>query len=190
MKRVEYRPAPGAELQQVAPGVVFELPGIVTATDVDLGEGRFNVRILLDQTKEGIRPVEVLVQSQDGDQRAPVTGTTLRAVKVWELARIGLQGVAAKGSDFTDYVSPPGERGDRGIGADSGVPNLVELKREGPTGESLKWAAYYYNLASILGLPPLKAVAEALDLSPATAGRWVRKAREQGMIVDAPNQAE
>lgn len=184
VKVIEVSPAPESELRQVAPGVVFELPVIVTVTDVDLGDGKFLVRIVLDQTVDGIRPVQVLVQSGAGDQRVPVTGTTLRAVKVWELAREGLT-MAAKRGEFTDYVSAPGKPNTKGIGAAKGRPSgtPTDLKRQGPTGDSLRWAAYFYNLASVLGLPPLKEVATRLDLSSATAGRWVRKAREQGLIV-------
>lgn len=185
VKFIQTSAAPEAELRQVAPGVVFELPVIVTVSPVDLGEGTYLVRIVLDQTTDGIRPVQVMVQSQDDDNRVPVTGTALRAVKVSELAREGLKDWALKSDDFSGYVSPPGKPNTKGIGGSKGRPTgtPTDMKRQGPTGEALRWAAYYYNLASVLGLPPLKEVATRLQLSSATAARWVRKAREEGLIV-------
>lgn len=56
------------------------------------------------------------------------------------------------------------------------------IASQGPTDEVLRWVAQEYALAYALTNPPTKSVQEALDVSRATAGRWVAEARRRGLI--------
>jgi hypothetical protein len=60
---------------------------------------------------------------------------------------------------------------------------MVErFRSEGPTDEALWWVSYLYRLAAVVGEPPTKMVERELDLSQSTAQRWVRTARERGLL--------
>lgn len=52
----------------------------------------------------------------------------------------------------------------------------------GPTDETLRWVASVYQLAVLLGDAPTQAVAEQLDIPRSTAGRWVTRARDRGLL--------
>ncbi len=53
---------------------------------------------------------------------------------------------------------------------------------EGPTDEALQAAATVYRLAHACGEPPTKAVEDRFGLTRSTAGRYVAKARERGLL--------
>jgi len=59
---------------------------------------------------------------------------------------------------------------------------VARLRKQGPTDETLGWVAYFYNLAGILGLPPAKQVEVSLRVPRTTASKWVRRAKEKGLI--------
>jgi transposase len=50
------------------------------------------------------------------------------------------------------------------------------------TEEVLRWVANTYRLAYAVGESPKQAVATAFDIAPATAGRWISRAREVGLL--------
>lgn len=52
----------------------------------------------------------------------------------------------------------------------------------GPTDDALRFVAASYSLAYALGEPPAKAVERDLDLATSTAGRWIKLAREKGLL--------
>ena len=162
---------------EVAPGLFMAVPGLARFTDVELESAFYDVEMTLDMTKEGIRPTSVKVAAQEGSP--PVTGTTLRALRVWDLARAaiplgisrGAQTEQEGGSFVTSTVS-------------NALPDedVARLRAQGPTDETLGWVAYFYNLAGVLGLPPAKQVEVSLEVPRTTASKWVRRAREKGLI--------
>jgi hypothetical protein len=166
-------------LREVAPGLVMGLPGQATFTDVELEGTLYRVEMTLDLTAEGIRPTSVCVTSQPGN--APVSGTTLRAVRVWDLAREVI---------VTNVMPGRGDVPSGGIPVTIGQgPDVSRLRALGPVDETLKWVAYFYNLAGILGLPPAKQVETALGVPRTTASKWVRRARDRGLIPSRDDDA-
>src|ERR1019366_3914696 len=83
--RITYETGLGLFSNEVAPGLFMGLPGVATFEDAELEGALYDVEMTLDMTAEGIRPTSVKVSAQEGSP--PVTGTTLRALRVWDLAR-------------------------------------------------------------------------------------------------------
>jgi len=163
---------------EVAPGLFMAVPGVAEFEGVDLEGALYDVEMILDMTEEGIRPTSVKVTAQEGSP--PVTGTTLRALRVWDLARAAIpeglsHGVRTEQADgsFVTQFDPVGDLSDE---------EVARLRKQGPTDETLGWVAYFYNLAGILGLPPAKQVEVSLRVPRTTASKWVRRAKEKGLI--------
>jgi len=163
---------------EVAPGL-FWAPGVAGFAGVDLEGALYDVEMTLDMTGEGIRPTSVKVTAQEGSP--PVTGTTMRALRVWDLARAAIpfglsQGVQTEQEDgsFVTQFDP--------VDGDLSDEDVARLRAQGPTDETLGWVAYFYNLAGILGLPPAKQVEVSLKVPRTTASKWVRRAKEKGLI--------
>lgn len=56
---------------------------------------------------------------------------------------------------------------------------------------TLRYVAMIYRSAFVVQADPGKAVAQNLELPPATASRWIKRAREQGFITEtAPRRQE
>ncbi|GAA2552110.1 hypothetical protein [Pseudonocardia hydrocarbonoxydans] len=55
----------------------------------------------------------------------------------------------------------------------------------------LQWVAEVYRFAYAVGDPPKQAVAEGLQVSPATAGRWIARSRKAGLLgpAEGPGRA-
>jgi hypothetical protein len=47
---------------------------------------------------------------------------------------------------------------------------------------TLEWVAFFYNLGRAVGLPPARQVELELNVPRTTASKWVRRAREEGLI--------
>lgn len=100
----------------------------------------------------------------------------MRALKVGELVKEAV----------TAEVMPG--RGDAGGGdyefaiVDFSEAEAARLRAQGPTDETLKWVAFFYGLGSVLGLPPAKQVESNLGVPRTTASKWVRRARERGLL--------
>lgn len=178
-KLVSFNFNPGSAISnEVAPGL-FWACGVAGFPGVDLEGALYDVEMTLDMTGEGIRPTSVKVTAQEGSP--PVTGTTLRALRVWDLARTaipfglshGVQTEQADGSFVTQFDPVDGDLSDE---------DVARLRTQGPTDETLGWVAYFYNLAGILGLPPAKQVEVSLKVPRTTASKWVRRAKEKGLI--------
>ena len=62
------------------------------------------------------------------------------------------------------------------------IPNPDEIaetvKRGVKSGHTMWLVQTVYRFAEIAGLPPAKYVQETLGLTPATAGRWIRRSKE------------
>lgn len=179
MVRIRYDEGAG-EPTQVAPGLFMSLPGTVRATDTELDDGDlYDVTMVLDLTPEGVRPTSVTVTAQ-GDSR-PITSTTLRAVKVWAIAQEGILLGLWRGRanlvngriasvDMLDNVTALSDA------------EVTQLRQQGPTDESLEWVANFYNLGTMLGLPPAKQVEVNLGLPRTTATKWIKRARDKGLL--------
>jgi hypothetical protein len=66
--------------------------------------------------------------------------------------------------------------------ADRDPRDLELIKLRGPVPGSLEQMAFVYNLAAIVGLPPVRQVELELGLPHSTASAWIRKAKEQKLI--------
>lgn len=162
---------------EIAPGLYMHIPGVGTITGVDLEGSMHTVEMTLDMTAEGVRPTSVNVTSQDS---SPITGTTLRSLRVWDMAREILVLAIAKGEKSTTAT---GATRSIAIGDSALTDNqAAKLRAQGPNDESLKWVAYFYNLAGVLGLPPARQVEVNLRLPRTTATKWVKRARDKGLL--------
>lgn len=174
--RINYKSRP-QDLQEIAPGVFMGLPGTATFEPVDIGGAPYAVAITFGMTADGPRPAAVTVTAAEGSP--PVTSSTLRAVKVWDLARAGIITGAHRGR--SEATSDGGTATE--LLSTSLTDQDIELIRlRGPVRESLEWAAWFYNLARVLGLPPAKQVELELGLPRTTAAKWIRRARDMGLI--------
>lgn len=166
MQRLRYGGPEDCEVVSIAEGITLELPGEVEANGVEIDGSLFTVRLRLEMTEQGIRPTVVTVESED-DPPSSVTGTTLRAVKVWELAVEGIRlGLSREGGKATMLSAERAE----------------QLRALGPKPETLEWVAFFYNLGAATGLPPARQVELGLGVPRTTASKWVRRAREAGLI--------
>lgn len=165
--------------REVGHGVYVRLPGTAEIRNVELDGRLYDVDMELDMTPDGVRPVVVMVRSQA--DRLPVTGGTLRALRVWELARLALLSGVYRGHHDRDEDGESTLKMQRGFPS---APRIADLRRQGPTDETLEWVAYFYNLAGVLGLPPAKQVEINLEVPRTTATKWIRRARNKGLLGD------
>ncbi|WP_341359075.1 hypothetical protein V5H98_15230 [Georgenia sp. M64] len=172
----------------------MRVPVTVLCEGVELEGALYDVALTIDMTDDdGLRPVAVKVAAQKGSP--PIASTTLRSVKVGELTRealalvveprarrrTGLVGPHARAIDVAKHGMDPAQH------TVTITPNLddearARLRQQGPTDEALAWVAYFYNLATLLGLPPARHVEVNLGLPRTTASKWVRRARERGLL--------
>lgn len=140
------------------------MPQRGTVTVTDCGGYDLVLEIELEDGRYHCR--QLRMTSREGGPE--VTGEALRSVPVAGIVGDGVRSIAHLAAVFGGLRPPD---------------NLAE---HGPTREALEWVARIYRLAYAVGDTPKKAVESALDLSPATAGRWVAKAREAGYLGAAP----
>ena len=105
-----------------------------------------------------------VVQRSDG---AEVRGEALRTLSLSRVIRAGVQ--------YVDWLH---ER----------------RKLEPPPSEDdrkMDWVARTYRRAYAVGDPPKQAIAQGLGVSPATAGRWISRARQAGLLgpAEGPGKA-
>ena len=160
----------GDAADEVAPGVVMYLPGEATFT-VEVEGQPLTVTMWIAHIDEGVRPTAIRVEAEG----VPVTGTMLRAIRVQELAREAIRLGMKRG-----YAKPGGAS----VSTDALLTRKVvdQVRSSGPVPESLGWVAYVYNAASVLGDPPARAVEEAFGMPRTTVTKWVRRARDLGLI--------
>ena len=59
------------------------------------------------------------------------------------------------------------------------IKTLVEA---GPTDQTLEVVARIYVIAELSGEPPAKSVRETFKVPPSTAGYWIRRAKDRGIL--------
>lgn len=177
--------APIMGLQEVAPGVFMPLPLSVTYEGVEIEGALYVVEMVIDTTTKGIRPVSVKVVAPAGQA---ITSTELRAVRMGELWRDAILRTVTRG--YSKATADDGaERADlMATGLSDQEVELIKLR--GPVRESLEVAAWLYNVACVIGLPPAKEVERGLGLPRTTASKWIRRAREMGLITSTEGSAD
>ncbi len=175
--KVKYKANAAQWPTQIAPNLVATVPGVGTIQGVDIDGSPYDVEMTMDMTAEGMRPTSVTVTACAGSP--PVTGTTLRSVRVWDLARHVILAAVDRGT--IERAGPHSVRVvERGLSLTDA--DAARLRRDGPTDESLDWVATCYNLALVLGLPPAKQVQVELQLPRTTATKWIKRARDKGLL--------
>jgi hypothetical protein len=174
--RLEQKGPPRA----IAPGLYMALPSVMIWKDLELDGQSYDVTVGINMTPYGVRATSLNVSSpSDG---VPVTSKTLRALRVWDATRTALINGVSRGSTRT---TDTGLEVMTEVMTMQGAPSdekVAQLRKQGPTDESLEWVAFYYNLAEVLQLPPAKQVEANLGLPSATASRWIKRAKDKGLI--------
>jgi hypothetical protein len=159
------------ELVHVGAGL-YAPPAIwVEATDTELP-----LDISAELVLDGFRYVVGKLTASQREGGAAVTGEALRAIPVQTLVR----GAVADrvrlrvNGEQTDVVLPHEER--------------KRLADNGPTDETLTWVARIYLTAELASDPPAKAVKEAMGIPTSTAGYWIRRAKDKGLMDPPPVQ--
>ncbi|YCK81215.1 hypothetical protein M1D89_19420 [Arthrobacter sp. D3-18] len=177
-----YTPDHGAIPHLLGP-VTIDLPGTLTVAHAPAANLDVSFRVAL--VDGGLRPTAVTVSSRIGYE---VTSTDLRAVNVKHLWRSAILKHLGYLRDFYSWEGG----GANSIMAESPVQlpdeELQNLRLRGPVRETLEYVADIYTLGLILGLAPALYVqqtfaGENLDPLPrTTATKWIKKARDSGMI--------
>lgn len=149
-------------------------PGTAQFWDVPIGGSGYTIKVRLEVCDSRIHVAWIQVEAQAGG--APVNSTVLHAVAVGELVktvtgRIAFKGwkrAAGNGEEITLLALTDQEA------------ELVRLR--GPVPSSLEWTAKIYTAAQAAGLDPVQMVTRVIGLKPPTATRWVRRAKDQGLI--------
>jgi hypothetical protein len=143
------------------------LPATIHLSDTPREGWTSSFRLTFDGRQ--VQPVEVTVKST-GDQA--VTGADLRAVAVNSIVSEALaDATRTQFVDFdVDWWLPPDK--------------WKELREEGPTDAALKYFAEFYAFGYALKIPATEFAIAHMQLSKPTAARWIRKAREKGLIPD------
>lgn len=164
--------------------VHIDLPGVLLIADVPV-EGQ-NVSFRVDWVEgEGLRPTAITVSSSLGKE---ITSTDLRNVNVKSLWRTAIV-------DHVTYIRLfrfDWEKWDGKIGVTGSIrlPDdiLEKLRLRGPDRSTLEYVADLYMFADSIGLAPALYVQQIFageDLEPlprTTATKWIKKARDLGMI--------
>lgn len=177
-----YVPDSGATYHIVDP-VVIELPGTLTVAHVPTEDQDVSFRVEL--VDDVLRPTAITVSSRSGQE---VTSTDLRAVNVKGLWRSAIvqhlkymrgyhswESVDLKKILLESPIQLPDE-------------DLERLRLRGPERDTLEYVADIYSLGRLLGLAPALYVQQTfagknLDPLPrTTASKWIKKARDLGMI--------
>lgn len=120
-----------------------------------------------------LRSVEV-AQADDGP---PVTADVLRVLPLNRIMVLAVEDLlfdvevakaAAEGKTDTTKMTPLSW-----VAPDPG---------SGPTDDNIKVVSIAYRIAYACGVPPTKYVEERMGLSRATAGRWIKAARDRGLL--------
>lgn len=123
-----------------------------------------------------LQPTRVEVVGRDG---YPVSGTTLRQVPVKGMASHLIQNAIATREETESGTTVS-------MGASSPIhldeAEKLRLRSQGPVEESLRAVANFYEFGRITGYPPAKFVEDNLGLPRTTASKWIRRAREAGLI--------
>lgn len=177
-----YTPDPGA-VSHLLDSVVIDLPGTLTVAHVPAENQDVSFRVEL--VENVLRPTAITVSSRTGEE---VTSTDLRAVNVKQLWRSAIvqhlvyrrgyhswETVDLKQVLIESPIQLPDE-------------DLERLRLRGPEHDTLEYVADIYSLGRLLGLAPALYVQQAFageNLEPlprTTATKWIKKARDLGLI--------
>ncbi len=173
----------GARHTKIGPGLAIVVPFTGTIDlDVDDAFGNEVAQVAMDiDLVDGIlQPTRVEVVGRGGH---PVTGTTLRQVPVKGMASHLIQNAIAaredigRGTKVTHRTHSPLELDEQ---------EKERLRNQGPVEESLRVVANFYEFGRVTGYPPAKFVEDNLGMPRTTASKWIRRAREAGLL-DDPN---
>lgn len=139
----------------------LKIPTVITVTSTDVGG--YDVELRAEYDPDAGRYVARAVQVRAGDG-AETTGEALRSIPVATILRDGIMS-ALQTTLLLGGERPPADAG-----------------KAGPTTETLRWVARIYRLALLLGGAPTQAVASGLGVPRSTAGRWVTRARDRGLL--------
>lgn len=169
MRGVSWTDRKGDDISTVLVPSLGELPPGGTIHVADCNGYQVSADVELERGRYRCR--ELLVSQ--GESGEPVTGEALRAIPLAQLIRAGLNHVERLAALMGRAERPP------------------VTTRGGPTPEVLAWLAHQYRRAYAVGDPPKQAVAQGLGVSIATAGRWISRAREAGLLdaVEGPGKA-
>lgn len=113
------------------------------------------------------------------DDGPPITSEGLRQIPVAAFLRLAVEGSLLR-------VGPTIREGNKSTWklTPTGPIALSERARAGggPSEDDLRAVADVYQLAHVTGGAPTKTVMERLGLPRSTASRWVRMARERGLL--------
>jgi hypothetical protein len=127
----------------------------------------------------------IAVETEDGHE---VTGEALRKIPVAKIAREGL-GAALRRTLFPVVLVASSDE-DSGSAADD-LQSSVSIRSDGGSERDVTWLvresklrtiARVYRIALLIGDAPTQAVAQYLDVPRSTAGRWVMRARDRGVL--------
>lgn len=151
-------PTRKAQLIDIGDGV--KIPAEITVTTDDVNG--YEVTLVAAYTADGGRyEVRSLTVRGGGE----VTGKALREIPVATILR---NGVLAE----INRLLPPL--------LSAGLP--PERLRGAVQEQMFRWVAARYRLALLLGDSPTQAVANSLDVPRSTAGRWVTRTRDRGLL--------
>jgi hypothetical protein len=130
------------------------------------------LRIAVRYDRELRRAVAASVRVDRRDEGDEVTALTMREVRVQAVVAASAMRVVTVSRGGADAKSLADYRaGVRAVG-------------ERTTAEAITEAVVLYRIASTVSLPPLRFVADELEVSVSTATRMMAKARQQGFATD------
>ena len=141
-----------------------------------LGDLFAEVEMTIDWFDGVLQPTTVRVTARDG---VPLTGTMLRQVPVRGMANELIFTAAGEVGIFDGTVTFAYKGGI--VIADE---ERERIRLQGPTDESLRMAADLYQLGRAVGLSPAKFVETNLGMPRTTVTKWIRRARNKGLIED------
>ena len=174
-----YTPDPGAMFHLVGRNIAIPPAGELTIHRVP--DATKEVTFKVDLLGDVLRPTAVTVRSRIGDE---ITATDLRAVNVQTLWRAAI-------IQHVKYIPGPSEPPRGGRPVQLSDAELERLRLRGPERETLEYVADVYSLARSLGLAPALYVQEIFagesmkPLPRTTATKWIKRARDLGLISES-----
>lgn len=124
----------------------------------------YDVKIEVVLVRDRWRVRAVTIEAKGNSQEDTEVGIeVLREIPVGRFARVGI-------ASAVGWLSPT-----------AGVDREA-LRSAGPTREGLRVIAAVYRLTQLAGAAPTLSVAEYLQCSRSTAARWIRAARDEGLL--------
>ncbi|SDO49060.1 hypothetical protein SAMN04515671_1105 [Nakamurella panacisegetis] len=153
---------------ELCPGLLYpvgwDLTGAVESTPPILWSGRI-------EFNEQVGRYELRWLKVDAETGATVTGEVLRSIPVSQL--------------IMQVVKPIDQKPMAGPYALTSELQ-ARMREAGPVTETLQMVAWIYRVAFATGDSPTKRVATSFDIPRPTADRWVRTARDRGLLGDEP----